>query len=552
MDNIPTYIDVKHGRAQADYLHPLLEPVLRETYGVIIYQEQVQKIAQLLSGYTLGGADLLRRAMGKKIKAEMDAQRALFVEGARRNNVKEQQASTIFDLVAKFAGYGFNKSHAAAYAVIAYQTAYLKANYTVEFLAASMTYEMVSTDKLSLFMAEAKKFGVSVLPPDINRSQVEFSVETISCSLLEGEQNPQSGFGGGMGASSNSNIPFRENSPHASPAAQPLPLKGGVGKSAIRYALAAIKNVGAAAMEVIIAEREANGPFKDIQDFALRVDAASINRRQLEHLITAGCFDSLHPNRHQLYESVDGLLAMAQHATEERTSSQVSLFGDASSQQQMNRHVLKHIEEWPVVEKLNQECAAIGFYLTAHPLEPYAPVFKRLGVSPSSRAETGLTDRQTLKLAGILTALKFRNSPRGRSAFLSLSDAHGQYEVSVFDEGLLNQHHAILKAGTPLFLHIDVRMGERGQRLLVTKIDLLEEVAGQVKAQAVSITLEENADLVRLKQKLGTPKDRGARVELLVPTPTGTIKLALAGCYPIATQELLQLQTLPGIQAEAA
>ena len=277
MDNIPTYIDVKHGRSQPDYLHPLLEPVLKETYGVIIYQEQVQKIAQVLSGYTLGGADLLRRAMGKKIKSEMDAQRAMFVDGAKKNNVKESQASFIFDLVAKFAGYGFNKSHAAAYAVIAYQTAYLKANYTVEFLAATMTFEMVSTDKLAQFAAEAAKFGIGMLPPDINTSFVDFAVE------------------------------LQED-----------------GKSAIRYALSAIKNVGAAAMAQVVAERETNGVFKTIHDFATRVDSAVINRRQLENLVMAGCFDSLSKNRRQLFESIDDLLAASQTATNDRNSTQVS------------------------------------------------------------------------------------------------------------------------------------------------------------------------------------------------------------------------------------
>ena len=530
MDNIPTYIDVKHGRMRPDYLHPLLEPVLRETHGIIIYQEQVQKIAQLLSGYTLGGADLLRRAMGKKIKAEMDAQRAMFVEGATKNGVPENQSSAIFDLVAKFAGYGFNKSHAAAYALIAYQTAYLKANFPVQFLAASMTYEMVSTDKLALFAGEAKKFGIALLPPDINKSQVEFSVEGIGDSGFEiGEKKEKE--------------PLPPQSPIPNPQSPPL---------AIRYALAAIKNVGAAAMGLIIQEREKNGPFKDIHDFAGRVDASIINRRQLENLVMAGCFDSMHPNRRQLFESIDNLLAVAQHATQERVSTQVSLFGDAVAQQQLNPRTLKVVEEWPIVEKLNHECGSIGFYLTAHPLEPYAPVFKKLGISSSARLLTVLADKQTLKLAGILTAIKMRNGPRGRSAFVSLSDADGQYEVAVFDESLLNQHHAILKAGTPLFMHVDIRHGERGQRVLVTKIDLLDNIAGAVRANSLKVKVEAVEDLPRLKALLGPIHDRGAKVELTVTIPSGTVKLALPGLYSIATPELMQMQGLPGLQAEAA
>ena len=505
MDNIPAYIDVKHGRAKPDYLHPLLEPVLKETYGVIIYQEQVQKIAQVLSGYTLGGADLLRRAMGKKIKAEMDAQRALFVDGAKKNNVPEHQASSIFDLVAKFAGYGFNKSHAAAYALIAYQTAYLKANYPVQFFAASMTYEMGATDKLSQFAQEARKFYIDLLPPDINMSDVYFSVEK----------------------------------------------RADGGRDAVRYALAAIKNVGAGAMAAIVAEREKNGKFKDVYDFAARVDASMINRRQLEHLMMAGCFDSLHANRRQLFESIDMLLAAAQNATEERTSNQVSLFGDTSAQTS-NRRALAAVDEWPLVEKLNLECSAIGFYLSAHPLSAYSAVFKKLGISPSSRLTQSLTDRSSIKLAGILTGNKMRSSPRGRSAFLTLSDAHGNYEVAVFDEMLLNQHHAILKTGSALYLQVDVRNSERGQRLLVNKIDLLDHVAGQVNAQSLSVTVEHVEDLPRLKQMLGEPRDRGAKVELQIVIPTGIFKLALPGCYKIATHELMMIQSLQGIQAEAA
>lgn len=507
MDNIPTYIDVKHGRSRPDYLHPLLEPVLKGTYGVIIYQEQVQKIAQILSGYTLGGADLLRRAMGKKIKSEMDAQRALFVDGAEKNGVAKAQASNIFDLVAKFAGYGFNKSHAAAYAVIAYQTAYLKANYPVEFMAASMTYESGSTDKLSQFVGEAKKFGIEVLPPDINKSGVMFEVDKVSANPGEGR--------------------------------------------AIRYALAAIKNVGAGAMAAIVAERDNGGEFIDIHDFANRMDASVMNRRQLEHLVMAGVFDSLCSNRRQVFESLDILLASAQHATQDRMSAQVSLFGGEEANI-LNRRGINKVEEWKLIDKLNHECAAIGFYLSAHPLTPYAPVFKKLGVSPSTRLTATLADRQALKLAGILSAVKLRSSPRGRSAFLTLSDAHGQYEVALFDDELLNRHHAELKVGTPLLLGVDVRHGERGQRLLVTRIEQLDAVANGVRANTLIVRLEDVVDLTRLKEMLGEAKDRGAKVELLVSIPDGVVKLALPGAYGIAMAEIMQMQALRGVVAEAA
>ncbi len=515
MDNIPTYIEVKHGRKAPDYLHPMLESVLEETYGVIIYQEQVQKIAQVMSGYTLGSADLLRRAMGKKIKSEMDAQRAQFVSGAEKNGVQRAQASGIFDLVAKFAGYGFNKSHAAAYALIAYQTAYLKANYPVEFFAASMTYEMGSTDKLANFVQEARKFSIRVLPPDINKSGVYFTVEE-----KEGIRDLGSG---------------KEDS-------QSL---------AVRYALAAIKNVGAAAMAVIVAERASNGPFKDIHDFAHRIDASVINRRQLEHLIMAGCFDNLNTNRRQLFESLDLLLSTAQIATEDRNSSQISLFGGEAATP-ANRQQLKAVEEWPMIDKLNHERAAIGYYLSSHPLEPYEGLLKKLGVSSSIKLSQRLNDRTSLKLAGVLIANRLRSSPRGRSAFLTLSDAEGQYEVAVFDETLLNQHHALLVEGAALYLQVDVRVSDRGTRLIVNKIEKLDTMVGQVKAGSVSVKIDDTGALPRLKQMLGEPKDRGAKIELVIDVPGGIIKLALPGCYAISAPQLMQMQSLDGVLAKAA
>jgi DNA polymerase III alpha subunit len=273
----------------------------------------------------------------------------------------------------------------------------------------------------------------------------------------------------------------------------------------------AIKNVGAAAMAGIVAERRANGPFSDIHDFASRVDASVMNRRQLEYLTMAGVFDSLNPNRRQVYESLDMLIATAQNATVERSSTQVSLFGGEASQS-MNRRALKTVEEWKLLEKLNHECSAVGFYLSAHPLTPYEPVFKKLGISPSSRLTEHFADKFKLKLAGILTSTKMRSSPRGRSAFLNLSDSHGQYEVAVFDEYLLNQHHALLKNGTALMLGIDVRQSERGQRLLVTRIEPLEEVSQTVRASTLTVKVEDIAALQTLKTMLGEPAPRGAKV----------------------------------------
>src|SRR4051812_39887942 len=279
MENIPRYIAVKHGEEKPDYLHPALEEILKETHGIMIYQEQVMQIAQVLAGYTLGGADLLRRAMGKKIQSEMDAQRKTFVEGAVARGVAPGKAEQIFDQMAKFAGYGFNKSHAAAYALVAYQTAYLKANYPVEFLAASMTLDLGNTDKLNHFRQELGRLGIALLPPDINRSDVEFAVEQDAKT----------------------------------------------GQPAIRYALAAVKGVGAQAMRDIVSERAGRGPFKDLFDFARRLDAKSFNRRQFENLVKAGAFESLNPNRAQSFAAADLLLREASRTAEERQDGQHTL-----------------------------------------------------------------------------------------------------------------------------------------------------------------------------------------------------------------------------------
>ncbi|MDP6814420.1 MAG: DNA polymerase III subunit alpha, partial [Alphaproteobacteria bacterium] len=314
MDNIPRFVNVKQGSEPADYLHPTLEPILKETYGVIVYQEQVMQIAQVMAGYSLGEADLLRRAMGKKIKSEMDAQRQRFVDGAVANGIEPARAEYVFDLVAKFAGYGFNKSHAAAYALIAYQTAYLKANFPVEFMAASMSLDLANTDKLNLFKQEVAGMGLRLLPPDINRSDVAFAVE-------------------------------RDNGDDG----------------AIRYALAAIKNVGQEAMRALVAERAAKGAFKDIWDLAGRLDPRQVNKRQLENLARAGAFDDLDGNRARIMAAAEMLLRHASSAADERETGQGNMFGDESAAVEPP-HRLPEVPEWPQLEKLANEAEAIGFY----------------------------------------------------------------------------------------------------------------------------------------------------------------------------------------------
>src|SRR4029077_11770589 len=343
LEKIPRYIAVKHGEEVADYPHPAIEGILRETHGIMIYQEQVMQIAQVLAGYSLGSADLLRSARAKKIPAEMEAQRQLFIEGAAGRGVDARLADQIFDQMAKFAGYGFNKSHAAAYALVAYQTAYFKANYPVEFLAALMTLDLGNTDKLNVFRQELDRLDIRLLPPDINRSEVTFAVE-------------------------------------------PDPTTG---KPAIRYALAAVKGVGGQAMSELVAERDTRGRFKDLFDFSSRLNAKSFNRRQFENLAKAGAFDSLNPNRAQTFASAELLLRQASLAAEERDSRQESLFGKLDPSL-VPRPALPVLADWPSVEKLQNEFAAIGFYLSSHPLDPHGKSLTRTGVIRFAELPAGL------------------------------------------------------------------------------------------------------------------------------------------------------------------
>ena len=321
MANIPSYIRRSLGEEKHDYLYPTLEGILKETFGIVVYQEQVMQIAQELSGYTLGHADVLRYAMGKKIKKEMAAQRQTFVEGALARGVPKAKASHIFAQVEKFGGYGFNKSHAAAYALVAYQTAYLKANHPVEFLAACMTLDVGKPDKINAFRLELDRLGIALLPPDVNASGVAFTVDR------------------------------------------------GSGAAAVRYALAAIKHVGKAAMETLVGEREANGAYEDLADFATRLDAGVVNKRQLENLVRAGVFDGFTTNRQRLFEAVETLVRHASAAHADRESRQIGLFGEEAMP--AARIELPQSPDWQRWERLRQEFDAIGFHLSGHPLDDY-------------------------------------------------------------------------------------------------------------------------------------------------------------------------------------
>ncbi|MEZ5690361.1 MAG: DNA polymerase III subunit alpha [Rickettsiales bacterium] len=516
MDNIPTYISRKHGEEKPVYQHPLLEQVLKETFGVIIYQEQVMQIAQLLAGYSLGEADLLRRAMGKKIRSEMEAQRDIFVDRSVERGIPKSDAASIFDLIAKFAEYGFNKSHAAAYAVIAYQTAYLKANFPVEFIAASMTYDMGNTDKLSIFREDAEHFDIEVLSPDINKSEVLFSTQRVT------EKN------------TSSNIRDLVE-----------------GSLAIRYALAAIRNVGAAAMEGVIKEREEKGEYKDIFDFAERVPSDALNRRSLEYLIKAGAFDNLHKNRGQLFENIDLIIAHGMAAHRDRESQQVNLFGGDSSS---HKHIPKMIErkDWSSLEKLENEFSAIGFYLSAHPLSGYQTALKLLKVTQSNLLTDKLTSNYShVKLAGIVMGRKFKTSDRGRFAFLQLSDMGGGFEVSIFNEEILSSQRDNLENGKILYIKADGKNDESGTRLIAQSISLIDEEIKRVQKNngnsGFSITLDRVDAVKSLSELLGNPVGSGATVRIMACIDSRKAEIELTGKYSLSPSLLDKIKVLDGV-----
>jgi DNA polymerase III subunit alpha len=506
MDNIPSYIARKHGKEAPDFMHPMLEEVLKETHGVIIYQEQVQKIAQVMGGYTLGGADLLRRAMGKKIKEEMDSHREIFTKGAVANGVSEKKASHIFDHVAKFAGYGFNKSHAAAYALVAYQTAYLKANYPVEFTAASMNYDLNNTDKLAIFRQDAQHMGIVMLPPDVNASQPLFSVE-----VTDKAKNVR----------------------------------------AIRYGLAALKNVGEAAMAGLVAEREANGAFRDVFDFVGRLDNRILNRRALENLVKAGALDSLNPNRQQVMESIDTLLAYSAAQARERESNQVSLFGEGAAD--MAKPALREVKDWPPLERLHHEFSAVGFYLSSHPLEGYARNLQRMGTVSSGQFATRLgAGYSMIKLAGIVTGVKTRVSDRGKFAFVTLSDVDGIFEVSIFDETMLSANANLLTNGQLLLVQAEGKMEEGGPRIIVQGLSPLDEAVLRAQRGEVHIYVDDDSELAQLKQIMDAARTKsrqsGVQIKFFVDWGQGErVIVALPDNYHLSPTTMANLEALGGV-----
>jgi DNA polymerase III subunit alpha len=499
MDSIPDYIAVKNGKQKPDYMHPLMEPVLKSTYGVLVYQEQVMEAARRLAGYTLGGADLLRRAMGKKIKSEMDAQRAIFLDGCKKNNVADDVANLIFDKMEKFSSYGFNIGHAAPYALIAYQTAYLKANHPAEFMAASMTYEIGNTDKLGAFRMECDRMGMKLLPPDINFSFADFAVEKL----------PD-------------------------------------GTKAVRYALGAIKGVGAEAMRLLVREREENGKFKDWADLFRRMDLRAANRKTLESLIKAGALDGMNPNRAQMITAIDLMQAYGQSAQEERASGQNSLFGVGSD---MPTPQLPKAQTWDAMQKLQEEFSAIGFFLSAHPLDQYRNTLARLMVVSSAdlaRKARGASMTR-FRVAGVVLSKQERVSKNGnRFAFVSVSDSAGVFEMTVFSEVLATQRE-YLEAGRRIVANVDVQLQEEDVRLTCFSLEPLEAVLDRVQS-GLLLKLSSADSLSQLHSLIEASKGGKRAVSILIDLgPEQEIEITLPGNYQLTQEDQARLSKLPGV-----
>ena len=499
MDNIDSYVNRKHGREGIESLHPMIEPILKETYGVIIYQEQVMQIAQVLSGFSLGEADLLRRAMGKKIKKEMAAQKTRFVEGAVGNGVDRARAEYIFELVAKFAGYGFNKSHAAAYALIAYQTAYLKANYPTEFIAASMTLDIGNADKLNSFAQEARRLGLRVDPPSVNHSEVGFM-----------------------------------------PSAD-----------AIRYSLAALKNVGRHAVEHICEERKTKGPFRDVSDFARRINPRFVNKRALETLAAAGALDELGVDRATAFANVDRMIAAGNRTMETIAEGQNDLFSGAHHAPAALE--LRPAKPWIPTDRLSKEFEAVGFFLTGHPLDDYKDALEALGAEPWIEFATKARMRRVVgTLAGTVLYSRERKGKNGNAyAFVAFSDPTGQFEAVVFSEALAASR-ALLEPGTAVLLEVEAEADGESVKVRVQKLASLDKAAEACHA-GMKIYLDGTRALAPLAQQVGSRGGEGQfRLVLRIEEIKREVEFVLPQGIDATPKQRSTLKLVEGVAAISA
>ncbi len=496
MANIPTYCARKLGQEKPDYIHPMIEPILRETFGVIIYQEQVMQIAQALSGYSLGEADMLRRAMGKKIKKEMDAQRARFVDGAVERGIAKAKADEIFDLLAKFADYGFNKSHAAAYALIAYWTGWFKANHPAEFVAASMTLDKGNTDKLAEFRAEAQRLGIRVAPPSANASDVDFDVRVAAD-----------------------------------------------GGATIVYALSAIKGVGEAQAEALAKARGAK-PFASLADMARRLDPRLVNKKALESLAAAGAFDELEPDRAVVFASVEPMLAIANRDASEKASGQSALFGEAEA-----TPLKVSAAPWTEAEKLKREFDAVGFFLSGHPLEAYDTALKRLRAERwADFARSVRAGASTARLgASVLDLTERRTKSGSKMGIAQLSDPSGQYEAVLFQEGL-NQFRDLLQKGSDVLLTLQARVEGEDVRAQIVTVERLNDAAAKV-SKGLRIFVRDESPLASIESRLSAPGEGEVSLVVMLGPKDGEVEIRLPGRYAVGPAVAGALKAAPGVLA---
>ena len=489
MDHIPSFCNRKHGKEKIEYLHPLLEKVLKETYGIIVYQEQVMQIAQVLSNYTLGEADLLRRAMGKKIQKEMDAQKNRFIEGAKSNKISINEASKIFDLVNKFAGYGFNKSHAAGYALLAYQTAYLKTNFPYEFMTATFNYSIDRTDRIILLNKELSSLNIEFKKPDINHSQAKFSIE--------------------------------ENN----------------GLKSIRFGLGAIKGVGIKSMSNLVKERENNGKFIDIIDFMNRLKGDVINKRQLEKLVQAGSFDSIETNRAKLFYNVPKFVEIY-GGSNFKDQNQAMLFEENKLSFDDSNLFDQQIDDWSSGFLLKSELEVIGFYFSSHPVSLYPKnYFRHNNIIEWNQIKLN-EDIKSAKIVGSILDIKERSNKEGRKyAFLTVSTLESQIELTIFSDKL-NDFRNLIKEGNLLLFHIDISRDIENMRLIIRKIEDFEQTFSNQK-KIINIYLQQYFEIDLLEKLFKKSNRKNEKLYLYIDKDNKLISFDFSDKFEVTSYKYL-------------